>query len=112
MQKKYKSLKEFYPFYLMEHSNQTSRILHFTGTSLFIILLILCIVYKKWVWLIALPLVGYGFAWVGHYFFEKNKPATFVYPVYSLASDFIMLFHFLTGQLPARIKMAQEIHNR
>ncbi len=98
MEKTYKSLKEFYPFYLTEHSNPTSRKLHFTGTFLFFIILIICIIFKLWWYLFLIPVVGYGFAWVGHFFFEKNKPATFEYPFYSLASDFILFFGILTGK--------------
>jgi len=98
MEKRYKSLKEFYPFYLTEHLDPTSRILHFTGTALVFILLLLSIIFQKWVLLIFIPVVGYGFAWVGHAFFEKNKPATFTYPLYSLISDFKLFFDILKGK--------------
>ncbi len=96
--KKYKSLKEFYPFYLSEHQNFTSRILHFIGTGLVILSLIAAILFHDSVYLIAIPFLGYGFAWVGHFFFEKNKPATFQYPLYSLASDFILFWELLNGR--------------
>jgi hypothetical protein len=96
--RKYNSLKEFYPFYLAEHSHPTSRVLHFIGTFLVLALLAGALLVQNW-WLLALiPITGYGFAWVGHFFFEKNKPATFQYPGYSLASDFILFFHLLTGK--------------
>jgi hypothetical protein len=98
MEKTYKSLKEFYPFYLTEHSHPTSRILHFIGTGLVFIILFTAIALQKWWMLATIPLVGYGFAWVGHFFFEKNKPATFQYPRYSLASDFILFFDLLLGR--------------
>lgn len=98
MEKRYQSLKEFYPFYLTEHANTTSRILHFIGTGLVFILLFAGIYLDNGKIFIALPFVGYGFAWVGHFFFEKNKPATFQYPLYSLASDFILFFQLLTGK--------------
>jgi hypothetical protein len=88
----YRSLKEFYPFYLAEHQNPTSRKLHFIGTGLLFVLLGASIYYSSFYLLLAIPVVGYGFAWVGHFFFEKNKPATFKYPFYSLASDFILFF--------------------
>lgn len=107
MEKKYTSLKSFYPYYLTEHSNRTSRILHYLGTSAFITVLIYCLFTTSWNWFIVGPLIAYSCAWVGHFFFEKNKPATFKYPFYSLASDFIMLFHFLTGQLDQRMKEAE-----
>jgi len=96
---KFNSLKEFYPYYLSEHQNVTCRRLHFVGTSLVIgIILYLAISgnWKLW-WLI--PLAGYGFAWVGHFFFENNRPATFKNPLYSLASDFIMYKDILTGKI-------------
>jgi hypothetical protein len=94
-EKRITSLKEFYPFYLTEHANSTSRILHFIGTGLVVIALIagFLIDYR---FFIAMPFLGYGFAWVGHFFFEKNKPATFKYPFYSLASDFILFYDLLT----------------
>lgn len=98
MQKNYKSLKEFYPYYLQEHQDPTCRILHFIGTGLLFVLLGAAILSQNYLWLFAIPLVGYGFAWVGHYFFEKNKPATFQYPLYSLVSDFIMFFELLIGK--------------
>ena len=92
------TLKEFYPFYLKEHSNSTSRILHFTGTSLVLLLIPAALIFNEAKLLILIPFVGYGFAWVGHFFFEKNKPATFQYPGYSLASDFILFWDLLRGK--------------
>jgi len=97
-EKKYKSLKEFYPFYLSEHTNLTSRVLHFIGTGLLFVILFWAVFTQTWWGLLLIPLVGYGFAWVGHFFFEKNKPATFQYPGYSLASDFILFWHLLIGK--------------
>ena len=96
--KSFSSLKEFYPFYLTEHMNATSRVLHFVGTALVFVFLIVGILFHKINILFAIPLVGYGFAWVGHFFFEKNKPATFKHPFYSLASDFILFFDLLIGK--------------
>lgn len=98
MEKRYNSLKEFYPFYLTEHSNATCRTLHFVGTGLVIISFLTFLVTFTWYYLAVIPFLGYGFAWVGHFFFEKNKPATFQYPGYSLASDFIMFWDLLTGK--------------
>ena len=98
MEKKYTSLKEFYPYYLTEHQNPTSRVLHFIGTGLVLVVLVTAIAMAKYIWLAAIPLIGYGFAWVGHFFFEKNKPATFTYPFYSLASDFLLFFDLLRGK--------------
>lgn len=99
MEKKYQNIKEFYPFYLSEHLNPTCRILHFIGTFLVFALCGFALLTgrSRVFWL--LPLVGYGFAWVGHFFFEKNQPATFQYPIYSLMSDFIMFFQLLRGKI-------------
>lgn len=98
MEKKYQSLKEFYPYYLTEHQHPTSRILHFIGTGLVLLLLLVSLSFGKYAWLFGIPVIGYGFAWVGHFFFEKNKPATFSYPFYSLASDFLLFFDLLRGK--------------
>ena len=94
----YKSFRQFYPFYLSQHMEKTCRTLHFFGTlSLFGVLAVAIITQKWWI-LWFLPVVGYGFAWVGHFFFEKNKPATFTYPLWSLASDFVLFFQILIGK--------------
>ena len=99
-EKRYQSLKEFYPFYLSEHRDRMTRILHFTGTGLVILSFLVFWFTFNWYYLLAIPFLGYGFAWVGHFFFEKNKPATFQYPGYSLASDFIMFWDLLRGKEP------------
>lgn len=111
-EKKYKSLKEFYPYYLTEHSDATNRMLHFFGTSIVIFLLVFGLATQNWKLLIAIPIAGYGFAWVGHFFIEKNKPATFTYPAYSLASDFIMFWHILTFQINEKVEEAQKNINQ
>ena len=95
MEKRFKTLKEFYPYYLSEHQNYTCRVLHFVGTALLFLIIAVAIILSDYRILISLPFVGYGFAWVGHFFFEKNKPATFQYPLFSLASDFILFFDLL-----------------
>lgn len=92
--KNYKTFWEFYPFYLSQHQNPICRLLHFIGTSIIILLLIFYV--NTLHELIFIPLIGYGFAWVGHFFFEKNKPATFQYPLYSLMGDFVMFWDILT----------------
>lgn len=110
MPKKFQSLKEFYPFYLSEHQNRTSRNLHFTGTMLLIVCLFYSLITRTWWGLVLIPVIGYGFAWFGHAFFEKNKPATFTYPFYSLASDFIMFWDILNGSIGEKLKKAKEVH--
>ncbi len=95
----FRSFAEFYPYYLGEHSNPTCRRLHFVGTSLVIALLAYTIGSGKWLLLLAVPVFGYGFAWVGQFFFEKNRPATFTVPLYSLAGDFVMCRDILLGKI-------------
>ncbi len=97
-EKKYKSLKAFYPFYLSQHKNTSSRILHFIGTGLVLLCFFTGFLFHDLRFFLATPILGYGFAWIGHYFFEKNKPATFKYPGYSLASDFILFYDLLMGK--------------
>ena len=96
---KFQSFAEFYPFYLGEHRDPVCRRLHFAGSALVVILLIVFFLTLDWRIIILLPVAGYGFAWAGHFFFEKNKPATFKYPVYSLAGDWVMFKDILTGKI-------------
>ncbi|MDR6956220.1 hypothetical protein J2W43_000183 [Pseudomonas brassicacearum] len=97
--RRFNTFAEFYPYYLSEHSNSTCRRLHFVGTSLLMLIFLLAFVAGTWWWLLALPVAGYGFAWVGHFFFEKNRPATFQYPFYSLLGDFVMYRDMLLGKV-------------
>jgi len=97
---KFTNYQEFYHFYLSEHSVPTCRSLHYAGSSLVIIVLSFSLVNQQYNLLWSLPFIGYGFAWVGHFFFEHNKPATFKWPFWSLVSDWVMFFQFLTGRLP------------
>ena len=92
------SFSDFYPYYLAEHSNFSCRVLHFIGTFLVIDLLLLAAVIQQWWPLALMPLFGYGFAWVGHFFFEHNKPATFKHPLYSLIGDYRLFFEMLSGK--------------
>lgn len=93
------SFDSFYPFYLSEHRDPTCRKLHFLGTFLVLFSLVYLAGTKAWglVWIV--PVLGYGFAWAGHFFFEKNRPATFQYPLWSLMGDFRMFYEILTGRL-------------
>ena len=96
----YSSFKDFYPFYLGEHANLICRRLHFIGTSGIVIIVALVIAQVlPVVWLWAIPILGYGFAWIGHFFFEKNRPATFKYPFYSFLGDWVMYRDMLTGKI-------------
>jgi hypothetical protein len=93
------SFAEFYPYYLREHSHPTCRRLHVLGTTLVLVALAAGAVTASWAWVASVPFLGYGPAWAGHFFFEKNRPATFRYPFYSLAGDFRMYWETVTGRL-------------
>jgi len=97
---RFNSLAEFYPYYLGEHQNLACRRLHFIGSSLVLGCLAALLVTGQWLWLPAAFVCGYGFAWVGHFAFEKNKPATFRHPLYSFVSDWLMYRDILTGKIP------------
>jgi hypothetical protein len=99
MSKRFNSFREFYPFYLGEHSNSTCKLLHFAGTWLVLVVAAVALWRSEPVLLWLIPLVGYGFAWVGHFFFEHNRPATFEHPLYSLMGDFMMWKDILTGKV-------------
>ena len=95
----FRSFREFYPFYLSQHRNLTCRRLHVTGSLLVIALLLAAVAAQRWWLLLLVPVAGYAFAWAGHLFFEKNRPATFKHPFYSLAGDFVMYKDILTGKI-------------
>ena len=97
--KSFATFAEFYPFYLAEHSNRTCRRLHFTGSSLALVCLGLLIGTGNLYWLLAGLLCGYGFAWLGHFMFEKNKPASFSRPLYSFCGDWVMYRDILLGKI-------------
>lgn len=98
----FQSFAEFYPFYLREHRHPVSRILHFTGTWVVLGCLVALAVTGNWWWLAGTFFAGYGFAWLGHFGFEHNRPATFRHPFYSLAGDFRMWWDLNTGKLRFR----------
>ena len=95
----FNSFAEFYPYYLSEHENLTCRRLHFVGSTLILVLLAYTLMTEQWVLLWLIPVLGYGFAWTGHFFFEHNKPATFKYPFYSLLGDWVMFKDILLGNI-------------
>jgi hypothetical protein len=96
---RFASFREFYPFDLEEHSNRTSRRLHFIGSCGVLALLATAAISGNAWWLPGALLCGYGFAWVGHFFFEKNRPATFRHPLYSFAGDWVMFKDILLGKV-------------
>lgn len=100
MAERFASFREFYPFYLSEHRNATCRRLHFAGSTLVLALIAVAVATGTWWLLWLVPVAGYGFAWVGHFAFEKNRPATFKYPAWSLWGDWVMYWQLLTGKIP------------
>jgi hypothetical protein len=104
--KKYRSFAEFWPFYLREHSKAATRGLHYIGTSLAMLLALFATVSGQYHWLAALPVAGYFFAWVAHFAIEKNRPATFTYPLWSLAADCKMWALWLSGRLGPELARA------
>ncbi len=97
--KRFTRFSEFYPFYLSEHQDRVNRRLHFVGSTLVLALVLFALLTQHWMLLCAVPFAGYGFAWVGHFFFEKNKPATFSHPLYSFMGDWVMYKDILTGKV-------------
>jgi hypothetical protein len=97
---RYARFADFYPYYLSEHSNRTCRRLHFFGTCLVLASVATALASRNPAWLLAAPLAGYGFAWVGPFVFEKNRPATFSHPWYSLAGDFVLFRDMLIKRIP------------
>jgi hypothetical protein len=95
----FNSFRDFYPFYLGEHQNPTCRRLHFVGSTLVLIVLAVTLVTRNPYWLFAALLCGYSFAWIGHFFFEHNRPATFKHPLYSFIGDWVMYTQILTGKI-------------
>ncbi|MBU6155206.1 MAG: DUF962 domain-containing protein [Bdellovibrionales bacterium] len=93
------SFREFWPFYLSQHLNPICRALHYAGTLTAVGLLLLFLISGEWFKVPLAILPGYSFAWIGHFGFEGNRPATFKYPLWSFRADFVMLWCFLTGKL-------------
>lgn len=100
------SFADFWPYYLGEHRRPATRALHYIGTSLVVALALYALVTGRWLLLLAIPLAGYLFAWIGHFGIEKNRPATFTYPLWSLAADFKMWWLWLTGRLGPHLERA------
>lgn len=108
MSQRFESFTEFWPFYVGEHSQPATRAFHFVGTALLIPILIYAIFYNAY-FLILLPLSGYGFAWYSHFFIEKNRPATFRYPFWSLLADFRMFTLMCMGKMQAELGRCEKL---
>lgn len=106
-----KSFKEFWPYYVGEHKESNTRRWHFAGTSLVILVLLLAITTKPWLASL-IPILGYGPAWFSHFFIEKNRPATFSYPLWSLMADFKMWWLMVSGQMSAEVERCLNIDKK
>ena len=95
---RFESFRSFYPYYLSEHSNRVCRGLHYVGSLLGLAIMLYAIISANYLLILAGVVTGYAFAWVGHFFFEYNRPATFQYPLWSFMGDWVMLKDFLTGR--------------
>jgi hypothetical protein len=95
---RFASFRDFYPYYVQQHSHPVSRRLHVCGTLLALLIALAAVARGHYAWLIAAPVAGYLPAWLGHFLFQRNMPATFRHPLYSLCGDFVMLAETLTGR--------------
>jgi hypothetical protein len=103
---RFASFREFWPFYVREHSSRANRVLHVIGTSLALCSIVAAIVLARPALLGLAAVCGYSFAWFGHFVIEKNRPATIKHPFYSLAGDFVMLVCILSGRMAAELAKA------
>jgi len=98
--REFESFAAFYPYYLSEHRDRTCRRLHFAGSTVALLCLLMIVITGNAWWLLGAVVSGYAFAWVGHFGFEKNRPATFRHPLYSLMGDWVMYADILRGRIP------------
>ena len=100
MNERFETFEQFWPYYVREHAKKSTRMLHFVGTGTALLAGAVGLVSRRRRWLLAaVPVIGYGAAWIGHFFFEKNMPATFRYPVWSLRADFVMFTKIIAGTM-------------
>ena len=103
---RYTNYNDFFPFYLREHSKKSTRVMHYFGTIGYQVLFWSLLLTQNYLFLPLILLAGYGPAWIGHFFIEKNKPATFKYPLWSLIGDHHMAYLMLTGKLKKKLSDA------
>ncbi|HEU4963346.1 MAG TPA: DUF962 domain-containing protein [Bacilli bacterium] len=103
----YKTYEEFWLYYVSEHRKRSTRVWHAVGTTLVLVALVYALATQQWWWLLAVPVLGYGPAWVSHFFIERNRPATFTYPLWSLRGDFHMYGLMLTGRMGREVARCQ-----
>ena len=109
MNRRLSDFEDFWPYYVSQHMSPACRALHFLGTSLVLVCLAAALLLLSPRWFLASPLAGYGFAWVGHFVFERNRPATFTYPLWSLRGDFRMFRLMLLGRMGPEIQRAERL---
>jgi hypothetical protein len=103
-ERRFGSFADFWPYYVREHRKPVTRALHFIGSTAVLATAVAAfVVGRPWL-LLLMPVVGYGFSWIGHFGFEKNRPATFKYPVYSLLGDWVMYGKILSGTMRAEVE--------
>ncbi|MFN3943625.1 MAG: Mpo1-like protein [Allosphingosinicella sp.] len=102
----YRTFQEFWPFYLREHSRPKTRAFHYAGTTLVVLIAVAAVATGNWWLLLAMPVAGYAFAWASHAAIERNRPATFTYPAWSLRADFKMWWYWLTGRIGRELDAA------
>ena len=99
-----RSFDEFWPYYLREHARPATRMVHIVGTGLAACVLVVSVLAGPWWLALTAPLIGYGFAWTSHLFIEKNRPATFSHPVWSLRGDLRLAWLALLGRLGTELE--------
>jgi len=97
---------DFWLYYLQEHARPSTRALHYLGTSLAVGIMAMMLCQGHWYLTLGLPVAGYGFAWIGHFWCERNRPATFRYPLWSLSADFLMWYRFIVGHMAGDLRRA------
>jgi hypothetical protein len=102
------SFREFWPFYVGEHAQPLNRKLHFIGTSLFLACTVAALVTMRWWLFVLMPVSGYSFAWIGHFFVEKNRPATFQYPIWSFWADLVMYGKMWSGEMDEEVRKSSK----